>query len=343
MLVFKFAIRVDTADILAVEAEEAAHLRDDALEISSRPGSNTVLNNTPEDGNVAAILRTERDFGRSIRSVVTTDTFVRADDTPKLLRQLSPYGIRKAPEEGTVVQYKTALHKTDNVAIRLLVSVVRSDSPQSGSKFSTFFKALHVVNVFFKMSKWLEEFLKRPSSQYFVTVEKEFMADSFNSFGLTTKMSHFSEAISLILRGTYKKNTDKEIIEQQAVVLYGMMHQRYLETGAGIAAMRKKYKTGKFAKCPRVYCKNVSCLPFGVSSQPGEYSMKLYCPSCNDVYNMKDPTFSHVDGAYFGPSYVHMYMQEYPSDEYANKHFVPSIFGFKICDESEVHVKESEE
>ena len=190
--------------------------------------------------------------------------------------------------------------------------------------------------------QWLDEFLKQPSSEYFVKIDKGYLTDAFNTWGLKDKVAHFAEAWALISKGTYKKNLSKEIIEQQAMILYGMIHQRYLQTDTGIDAMHKKYKSGKFAKCPRVYCKMATCLPFGVSDMPGEHTMMLFCPVCNDVYCMKDPTFANVDGAYFGPTYVHMYLQQYRITAKHPKHFVPSIFGFKICDESEVHVNEDQ-
>ena len=191
------------------------------------------------------------------------------------------------------------------------------------------------------MSKtWLSEFLEQPSSKYFVRIDQSYLTDSFNAFGLKQKMSMYQEAFDLISSNRVRKGADSQVVARQASVLYGMIHQRFLLTEEGISAMHKKYNNGVFPKCPRVYCKSVSCLPFGVSDQPGEYTMKLYCPYCNDVYNMKDPVFANVDGAYFGPSYIHLYLQKYPVAVKRNRHYVPNIFGFKLCDESDVHVKD---
>ena len=191
------------------------------------------------------------------------------------------------------------------------------------------------------MSKtWLSEFLEQPSSKYFVRIDQSYLTDSFNAFGLKQKMSMYQEAFDLISSNRVRKGADSQVVARQASVLYGMIHQRFLLTEEGISAMHKKYNNGVFPKCPRVYCKSVSCLPFGVSDQPGEYTMKLYCPYCNDVYNMKDPVFANVDGAYFGPSYIHLYLQKYPVAVKRHRHYVPNIFGFKLCDESDVHVKD---
>jgi casein kinase II subunit beta len=185
---------------------------------------------------------------------------------------------------------------------------------------------------------WIETFLEEPSSLYYVQIDMEFILDTFNSYGLREKMTKFREAQDLLIYNTMLQKGDIRTIHRQASVLYGLIHQRFLSMGEGLRAIRQKYKQGVFPRCPRVYCKGTECLPYGITDQPGEHRINMYCPCCNDVYNVKDLRFALVDGAYFGPSYVHLYMQSWPSPGQNRKRYVPNIFGFAICNEADVVV-----
>lgn len=50
---------------------------------------------------------------------------------------------------------------------------------------------------------------------------------------------------------------DKEqtaIVDSSAVMLYGLIHARYILSTKGIIEMYNKFKRGDFGACPRVYC-----------------------------------------------------------------------------------------
>jgi casein kinase II subunit beta len=188
---------------------------------------------------------------------------------------------------------------------------------------------------------WLESFLLEPSSAYYVSVPLDYMSDTFNSFGLSDAMHQFREAFDLIVQNKYRKNSDKARVNRCASILYGLLHQRFIVTTDGLDMMHDKYRQNVFPRCPRIYCRNgqkgpVQCLPFGVSEKPGEEPVMLYCPGCNGVYRLRDPVFAHVDGAYFGPTYVHILARSYSLVTAPRKKYAPTIFGFGICRETDV-------
>lgn len=163
------------------------------------------------------------------------------------------------------------------------------------------------------MSEWVNDFLSEPTSQLFCEIDEDYIRDAFNVYGLRERMTGMSSAYKLILENKNhgKSSSDRRRIERQARVLYGLIHARFLMTDEGIDAMFKKWRRNNFPKCPRVNCQNTTCLPYGVSDEPGESPVKFYCPNCNDVYNCTEELFKGVDGAYFGTAWVHMMQMKY--------------------------------
>ena len=110
------------------------------------------------------------------------------------------------------------------------------------------------------------------------------------------------------------------------------MYYRYILTTRGLSQMIEKYQAGDFGSCPRVFCEKQKVLPVGLTDQPGEEMVKLYCPKCRDVYTPKSSRHHQLDGAFFGSAFPHMFLMMNP--EYRprrpKKHFVARIFGFLI-------------
>lgn len=97
-------------------------------------------------------------------------------------------------------------------------------------------------------------------------------------------------------------------------MLYGLVHQRYILTRAGLQAMVyiilrihpvsitescvqvDKYENGVFGSCPRVYCVGCNVVPCGRSDMPGLDTVKLFCPNCNDIYGPPSSRFLGIDG-----------------------------------------------
>lgn len=91
----------------------------------------------------------------------------------------------------------------------------------------------------------------------------------------------------------------------------------------------EKYESGIFGICPRVYCISCNVVPCGRVDIPGNDTVKLYCPNCNDLYVPPSSRFQGVDGvcyshyitamvllilflgAFFGTTFPHLFFQTY--------------------------------
>lgn len=106
--------------------------------------------------------------------------------------------------------------------------------------------------------------------------------------------------------------SDLSVIESSAEMLYGLIHQRFICSRAGIQQMSEKYDLGHFGVCPRYNCNMARTLPVGLSDIPGEDTVKLFCPSCLDVYVPPNSRFQTVDGAFFGRTFGALFLLTFP-------------------------------
>jgi casein kinase II subunit beta len=109
--------------------------------------------------------------------------------------------------------------------------------------------------------------------------------------------------------------SDLSVIESSAEMLYGLIHQRFITSRQGIQQMAEKYELGHFGHCPRVYCHGAKVLPVGCSDIPGQETVKLFCPSCLDVYSPPNSRFQTVDGAFFGTTFGCLFFMTFPELE----------------------------
>lgn len=113
--------------------------------------------------------------------------------------------------------------------------------------------------------------------------------------------------------------SDLSIIESSAELLYGLIHQRYICSRAGIQQMSEKYELSHFGNCPRTNCDHARTLPVGLSDVPGEDTVKLFCPSCLDVYVPPNSRFQTVDGAFFGRTFGALFLMTFPDYDISKK------------------------
>lgn len=164
---------------------------------------------------------------------------------------------------------------------------------------------------------WITWFCSLPGHEYFCEVAEEFIEDDFNLTGLSQLVPFYKEAMEMILDVEAEeedhKIPDVSIVESSAELLYGLIHQRFIITRQGLQQMYAKYDATHFGTCPRVYCTTQKLLPAGRSDLPGIDTVKLYCPSCVDMYLPPSSRFQGVDGAFFGTTFPHLLFQTYPS------------------------------
>jgi casein kinase II subunit beta len=80
----------------------------------------------------------------------------------------------------------------------------------------------------------------------FCEVERSYIEDGFNLYGLRACVSNFSDCLDLILdRIGPDEDSDDSHLTQSACTLYGLIHARYIITAHGLDAMYGKVRVTK--------------------------------------------------------------------------------------------------
>lgn len=200
---------------------------------------------------------------------------------------------------------------------------------------------------------WIQRFInERRAKPFYVSadfirgnemlceVDVEYIEDEFNLYGLDDIVPNYEYALEMILDTEPEYElTDEEndVVQENAELLYGLIHARFITTSRGISLMAQKYVAGDFGICPRVLCEDQAVLPVGMSDRPDVSTVKLFCPCCEDVFNLPSKRrATAIDGAFFGTSFPHLFILQYPDLKPIVKpppRYVPRIFGFKVCKE----------
>ena len=131
--------------------------------------------------------------------------------------------------------------------------------------------------------------------------------------GVRTGYRRSADAVAAAAeRSHLRMASDLSMIESSAEMLYGLIHQRFITSRPGIQQMAEKYELGHFGACPRVFCHGAKVLPVGCSDIPGTETVKLFCPSCLDVYSPPNSRFQTVDGAFFGTTFGCLFFMTFP-------------------------------
>jgi len=85
----------------------------------------------------------------------------------------------------------------------------------------------------------------------FCEVERSYIEDGFNLYGLRTCVSNFSDCLDLILDRIGPDDSDDSHLTQSACTLYGLIHARYIITAHGLDAMYNKVRRWNGNVTPR--------------------------------------------------------------------------------------------
>ncbi len=130
---------------------------------------------------------------------------------------------------------------------------------------------------------------------------------------------------------------------QSAMDLYGLIHARFILSAKGLQMMKEKFLKNVFGACPRILCDRQLVLPIGMSEDLSISRVKVYCPKCQEVY-IPRLRFVDVDGAYFGCSFPHIFLQTFPElrPGLSAINYFPKIYGKKGSKYEKLVQKEKE-
>lgn len=189
---------------------------------------------------------------------------------------------------------------------------------------------------------WISEFCNVVEHNIFIEVPEDFIDDDFNLTGLSSQVKHYHQALEMILDLEPEQPlqlADQAEVQSSAEMLYGLIHARYIVTRQGMQTMAYLFDRSVFGTCPRALCNNMKLLPTGRYDLPGKERVLFFCPCCLDLYNVGE-AFDVIDGAFFGTTFVALFLQTFPSienevKELRKKQFTLTVYGFKVSEASD--------
>mmetsp|Transcript_19634 Transcript_19634/g.41179 ORF Transcript_19634/g.41179 Transcript_19634/m.41179 type:complete len:391 (-) Transcript_19634:210-1382(-) len=193
---------------------------------------------------------------------------------------------------------------------------------------------------------WIQWFCGLKGHEMFCEVERAYIEDGFNLYGLRACVSNFSDCLDLILDRIGPDDSDDSHLTQSACTLYGLIHARYIVTAHGLDSMYNKYAAKEFGTCPLVHCSGQPVLPVGLKDEIGVDTVKIFCPKCKCVYQpppIRTRGGHHssnsggggaVDGAAFGTTFPHLFLMTFnnlvPDPLPPESAYIPRVFGFRV-------------
>jgi len=96
----------------------------------------------------------------------------------------------------------------------------------------------------------------------------------------------------------------------------------------------EKFENGDFGYCPRYYCRGTPLLPCATADEPGIDTIRMYCANCRDLYQPPSSRFNNLDGAFFGTTFAHLFIQQFPDVAKVSREgfrvYEAKIFGFRV-------------
>lgn len=129
----------------------------------------------------------------------------------------------------------------------------------------------------------------------FCQVERAYIEDGFNLYGLRACVSNYSDCLDLILDRIGPEDSDDSHLTQSACTLYGLIHARYIVTTHGLDSMYNKVSV--YVCCVGLFChKSIFSIYFSapVVSDPNNIyfsfhrllasSLSLFFPTMHNNY-----------------------------------------------------------
>ncbi|CDW81322.1 casein kinase ii subunit beta isoform 1 [Stylonychia lemnae] len=195
---------------------------------------------------------------------------------------------------------------------------------------------------------WIEWFCRKKGNEFLCQVDQQYMMDDFNLTFLKSQVENYKDAYHMILdmEDDYnldelnKKDMDTQIqIKKDAIKLYGLLHQRFIQSSIGLEAMKSKMMKGDFGFCPRVLCEKQPVIPWGETVHPGVCQTRVFCPKCKGLFQPDYQKHQKLDGSFFGPNLAGILLISYPKiiiGKQKTDEFQPKLFGFKMHKDSPI-------
>ena len=99
--------------------------------------------------------------------------------------------------------------------------------------------------------------------------------------------------------------------------------------------MRSKYSGREFGVCLRAKCQQQRLLPVGITEEASTEGVRLYCAHCEELYVPSTPSHRDIDGAFFGTTFAHLFLMEFPlfrpqRVSSMKRRYRPKIFGYPL-------------
>ncbi len=130
---------------------------------------------------------------------------------------------------------------------------------------------------------WIDWFLSQEGNEFLCDVDRRYIEDNFNLYGLREIVPNFRLCLDIILDRADQDLESESNLEAAVADLYGMVHARYILTKRGQEAMLRKYRKEEFGTCPLLACQRQPCLPIGLKDSLRQCGVRIYCPRCGQV------------------------------------------------------------
>jgi len=188
------------------------------------------------------------------------------------------------------------------------------------------------------VESWIEWFCKQEGNEFFCEIDRRYIDDNFNLYGLREIVGpNFKKCLDIILDRV--ETSADETLERQVQDLYGLIHARFILTKRGQDKMRRKMKDVDFGVCPRLPCQQQPVLPVGLKDEIDQAGVMVFCCRCTNVFlpasrcQFRSEDMD-LDGAYFGTTFPHLFMMQFPElwppPPVRVEPYVPRVFGFKV-------------